>query len=71
MEVFVNDQLIDTLAIKSVEEYSVLIPAGAVTGTELRLRLHLPDARSPFSLGKGVDHRLLGLNIFSMVLNAE
>ena len=71
VEVFVNDQLIDTLAIKSVEEYFVLIPAGAVTGTELRLRLHLPDARSPFSLGKGVDHRLLGLNIFSMVLNAE
>ena len=71
VEVFVNDQLIDTLAVKSVEEHSVLIPAGIVNGTELRLRLHLPDARSPFSLGKGVDHRLLGLNIFSMAISAE
>ena len=68
VEVFVNDQLIDTIAVKGVDEYSVLIPAGAVTGTELRLRLHLPDARSPFSLGKGVDHRLLGLNMKSLLI---
>ena len=71
VEVWVNDQLVDTSVAKGSTRQTVLIPAGVVTGTEIRLRLHLPDAVSPSSLGKGsVDNRLLALKMKSLVISA-
>ena len=69
VEVWVNDQLIDTSVADGLTRQSVLIPAGTVTGTELRLRLHLPDAVSPASLGRSGDARLLALNMKSLVIS--
>ena len=68
VEVWVNDQLLDTYTAKGTIEHSVLIPAGTVTGTELRLRLHLPDAVSPLELGHSTDKRLLALSMNSLTL---
>ena len=64
MEIFVNDQLIEAYTAKGNSEHSVLIPAGTVAGTELRLHLHLPDARAP-----ATDPRLLALKMKSLVIS--
>ena len=69
MEVWVNDQLIETYASSGSTRHTVLIPEGAVTGTELRLHLHLPDAISSAELGKSGDKRLLALNMKSIVIS--
>ena len=47
----------------------VVLCGFTVTGTELRLHLHLPDALSPASLGKSGDIRLLALSMKSIVFN--
>ena len=69
VEVWVNDQLIDTFVADGPTRQSVRIPADAVAGTELQLRLHLPDACSPASLGRSSDKRLLALNMKSLVID--
>ncbi len=70
VEVWVNDQLIETYVAEGSTDHSVLIPAGTVTGTELRLRLHLPDAVSPVSLGKSNgDKRILALKMKTLVIS--
>ena len=69
MEVWVNDQLLDTYTADGTTVRSVIIPAGTVEGTELRLRLHLPDARSSSSIGKGTGKRLLGLSMKTLVIS--
>ena len=66
--VWVNDQLIDTYTASGDTKHTTLIPAGTVTGAELRLRLHLPDACSPDSLGRSIDKRLLALSMQSLVI---
>ena len=66
VEILVNDRLIETYTADGPTRHTVLIPADAVTGTELRLRLHLPDALSPASLGKSGDSRLLALSMRSI-----
>ena len=68
VEVWVNDQLIDSDVVEGVSRQTVLIPAGTVTGTELRLHLHLPDAVSPSSFGTSKDNRLLALNMESLTI---
>ena len=69
VEVWVNDQLIGSEVVNGVSRQTVVIPAGTVTGTELRLRLHLPDAISPAERGTSGDKRLLALNMKSLVLD--
>ena len=68
VEVWVNDQLVDTYSGSGHTRHTVLIPEGTVTGTEFRLRLHLPDAHSPASKKKGTDTRLLGLSMKSVLI---
>ena len=70
IEIWVNDQLIETYQTIGSTDHSVLIPSGTVTGTELRLRLHLPDAISPVSLGRSTDKRLLGLSMHTLTIRA-
>ena len=70
VEVWVNDQFIDSDVVSGPSRQTVLIPDGIVTGTDLRLRLHFPDARSPESVGKSGDERLLGVSMKSLVFNA-
>ena len=69
VEVWVNDRLMDTYTADGATVRSVIIPAGTVEGTELRLRLHLPDARSSSSIGKGTSKRLLGLSMKTLVIS--
>ena len=68
VEVYVNDQPVDNSVVDGPSRQTVLIPAGVVTGTELRLHLHLPDAASPASFGRGSDKRLLALNMKSLLI---
>lgn len=68
VEVWINDRLIDTYTASGQTKHSVIIPAGTLSDTELRLRLHLPDACSPASLGHSSDSRLLALSMQSLVI---
>ena len=68
VEVWVNGSLVNTYTAAGSGKHSVLIPAGTVTGTELRLRFHLPDACSPESLGRSIDKRLLALSMQSLAI---
>ena len=68
VEVWVNEEHIDTYYAVGEGIYSVVIPAYAVEGTELRLRLHLPDACSPAEVGMGDDGRQLALSMRSIVI---
>lgn len=70
VEVWVNDQLIETYSSSGTTHHVTYIPAGTVTGKELRLRLHLPDAVSPASLGAGTEKRLLALSMTSLKISA-
>ena len=49
-------------------EQIVTIPKGTVTGTKLRIRLELPDARSPYEAGMSNDKRQLALAMESLVI---
>ena len=70
VEVWINDQLIETYSSIGSRDQLIRIPAGVVTGTELRLRLHLPDAVSPNSLGTNAsDKRLLALSMKSLTIS--
>lgn len=69
VEVFVNDQLIETYSSSGLTYHITVIPAGTVTGTELRLRLHLPDAVSPASLGNSRDKRRLALSLNTITIS--
>lgn len=50
---------------------SLHIPSGLLSSTQLRVKLHLPDARSPASLNQGSDHRHLGLALVFLRLSPE
>ena len=69
VEVFVNDQLIETYSSVGSTCHVTVIPAGTVTGTKLRLRLHLPEAISPASLGNSRDKRLLALSLNAVTIS--
>ena len=45
VDVWINDQLIETFTASGTTRHITLIPAGTVTGNELKLRLHFPNAR--------------------------
>ena len=47
VDVWINDQLIESFTASGTTSHSTLIPAGTVTGKEIRLRLHLPNACAP------------------------
>lgn len=72
--VFVNDNFIDTFRAHDNEQKQILIPESSFNkenGNDLivlSLRLELPDAISPYSLGEGNDRRLLGLAIKNITL---
>ena len=68
VEVWVNEEKIETYYAYGEGYYSVAIPAGMTDGNVLRVRLHLPDANSPLALGTGDDGRLLGLSMKSVVI---
>ena len=69
VEVWVNDQLVGSDVVDGLSRQTVVIPEGVVTGTELRLRLHLPDAVSPYTLGTNAsDKRLLALSMESLLI---
>ncbi len=55
---------------KSLQAFSVRIPARLVTGDELRIAFGLPDAVVPKSLGLGGDERRLGVALVSLRLSA-
>jgi hypothetical protein len=44
VDVWINDRLIESFTASGTTGHSTLIPAGTVTGKELRLRLHFPNA---------------------------
>ena len=69
VEIRVNGQLIETYTATGSTDHTALIPAGTVTGTELRISLHLPDAVSPVSLGRSTDKRLLALSMKSLTIS--
>ena len=69
VEIRVNGQLIDTYTATGSTDHTALIPAGTVTGTELRISLRLPDAVSPVSLGRSTDKRLLALSMKSLTIS--
>ena len=72
VEVWVDEEKIETYYAYGEGYYSVAIPAGMTDGNVLRVRMHLPDANSPSALGTGDDGRLLGLSMRSIVIrNAE
>ena len=51
---------------------TVEVPAGVVTGRELTIRLHLPDAISPAEMGTNEsDARVLGLSMMSMTIRKK
>ena len=69
VEVFVNDQLVGSDVVNGLSRQNIFVPAGVVTGRELRLRLHLPDAISPADAhGASKDQRLLALNMKSVLI---
>lgn len=47
VDVWINDQLIETFTASGTTYHLTLIPTGTVTGKELKLRLHFPNARKP------------------------
>ena len=71
VEVWVNEEKIETYYAYGEGYYSVAIPAGMTDGNVLRVRLHLPDANSPSALGTGDDGRLLGLSMKSVVIREK
>ncbi len=66
VEVYVNDEQVALYVANGKTEHKVVIPEGTVTGTELRLRLHLPDACAPNTLYTSTDSRLLALSMNSL-----
>jgi len=69
VEVWVNDRLAGTYTAEKDGTHTVDVPAELVTGKELNIRLHLPDAISPAELGTNEsDTRILGLSMKSMTI---
>lgn len=66
--VWVNEKLVDIYYAEGEMEQLVTIPKGTVTGTKLRIRLELPDARSPYEVGQSNDKRQLALAMESIVI---
>ncbi|MBQ6287741.1 MAG: hypothetical protein IJK71_00685 [Clostridia bacterium] len=66
--VWANEKLVDIYYADGEMEELVIIPKGTVTGTQLRIRLELPDARSPAETGEGKDTRILALAMQSLVI---
>ena len=66
--VWVNEKLVDIYYAEGEMEQIVTIPKGTVTGTKLRIRLELPDARSPYEAGMSNDKRQLALAMESLVI---
>lgn len=71
VEVWVNGQQITTYTAEDTQAhtYTVEIPAGAMEGKELALRLHLPDSVVPAEVNPNEqDKRRLGLSMASLVI---
>ena len=68
VEIWANGSHVGTYTASGVGIHKISIPAGIMENGELRLRLHLPDAFSPASLGRSGDDRLLALSMRSMVI---
>ena len=68
---YVNDRQVDSYAADGQTEHKTVIPEGTVTGTELRLRLHLPDACAPNTLYTSTDSRLLALSMNSLEIRKK
>jgi len=66
--VWVNEKLVDIYYAEGEMEQIVTIPKGTMTGTKLRMRLELPDARSPYEVGQSNDKRKLALAMESLVI---
>lgn len=71
VEVYVNNRQVDSYAADGQTEHKTVIPEGTVTGTELRLRLHLPDACAPNTLYTSTDSRLLALSMNSLEIRKK
>ena len=68
VEVWVNEEHVDTYYAIGEGVYSIIIPDYVLEGTELRLKLHLPNAISPAEAGLGDDTRRLALSMRSIVI---
>ena len=71
VEIYANEVPAGSYTAKGETRKTIAIPSGAVTGTELKIRLHLPDAVSPASLGGTKDERLLALSMKSLVIRKK
>ena len=72
VEVWVNGRRIADYTATETQAYTVEIPAGTVTGKELSLRLHLPDAVSPAEIHPDEpDTRKLALSVTSLVIEKK
>lgn len=72
VDVLVNGQEMRVYAASGTKTYTVEVPAGVVTGRELTIRLHLPDAISPAEMGTNEsDARVLGLSMMSMTIRKK
>jgi hypothetical protein len=72
VEVWVNGRLAGAYTADRKGTYTVDVPADMVTGKELDIRLHLPDAISPAELGTDEsDTRILGLSMESMTIQKK
>ena len=69
VEVWVNDRLLDTANVNGPSHQTVPVPAGTVTGKEIRLRLHFPDAVSPAELGLSSNRHPRAVSMHSLVFD--
>lgn len=74
VDVWVNDQFVGTYTAETKDTtiYTVNVPSGVVTGKELNIRLHLPDASAPADTNvTDSDTRLLGLSMVSLAIDKQ
>ncbi len=64
VEIWINDRLIETFTASGTTSHSTLIPAGTVTGTELKLHLHLPNAHRHINSSSAL--RALSMNTLTI-----
>jgi len=72
VDVWVNDRFAGTYTAETNDTtvYRMHVPSGIVTGKELRIRLHLPDASAPADTNAtDSDARLLGLSMVSLAID--
>lgn len=69
--VYVNNRAVGNYTANGRTHTVIPIPEGIIQGTEVRIRLHLPDAVSPESLEIGTDERLLGISMNYVALREK